>query len=267
MSIEESINQRIEQVQNIIKSVQKMSEQAPEGSLRVSSGNYYQRTVSSNPTGTYLGKGKEQLIKALEEKYYCQQLLQVASKEEKELLKIQKELRELKNCENVFLLIPENKRHLITPLEETQPKVNEKALKSWNSYKGRTKYTAKTGYRTQNGEIVRSKSELIIADKLKAAGVPYYYEAEVVLGDDETGRFYSWYPDFQALNLRTGKRYFWEHFGLLDQREYLNSSLSKLEMYADNGIFIGKNLIITHETSEHNLNTEYIDKLIKEYLL
>ena len=55
---------------------------------------------------------------------------------------------------------------------------------------------------TENQEIVRSKSEKIIADKLKLLGIPYIYEKPLQLGKIVK------YPDFTALNKRTRKEYY-----------------------------------------------------------
>ena len=69
-------------------------------------------------------------------------------------------------------------------------------------------------YLTENGELVRSKSEWIIADKLKAAGIKYQYEQPLLL--DGVQRF----PDFTIRDEDAGTVWYWEHNGMLSDDEY-----------------------------------------------
>ena len=114
---------------------------------------------------------------------------------------------------------------------------------------------------TENQEIVRSKSEKIIADKLKLLGIPYIYEKPLQLGKIVK------YPDFTALNKRTRKEYYWEHMGLMDQPDYFKNVLAKLKIYMQNGIWVGKNLILTYVSMEHPLDVSMVEQMIFEYLL
>ena len=69
-------------------------------------------------------------------------------------------------------------------------------------------------YLTENGELVRSKSEWIIADKLRAAGIKYQYEQPLFL--DGVERF----PDFTIRDEDSGMVWYWEHNGMLSDGEY-----------------------------------------------
>lgn len=64
-----------------------------------------------------------------------------------------------------------------------------------------------------SGDMVRSKSEVIIANLLHKGGAPFYYE-KLLLAGDGTMRL----PDF-TLSCR-GEAFYWEHLGLLDQTQY-----------------------------------------------
>ena len=70
-------------------------------------------------------------------------------------------------------------------------------------------------HRTERGELVRSKSELVIADKLHARGIDYAYEQPVVLDNGRTR-----YPDFTIEDDAMGVTFYWEHLGLLDDPGY-----------------------------------------------
>ena len=70
-------------------------------------------------------------------------------------------------------------------------------------------------YRTERGDLVRSKSELVIADKLHARGIDYAYEQPLVLPNGRTR-----YPDFTIADHAHGVTFYWEHLGMLDDQGY-----------------------------------------------
>ena len=70
-------------------------------------------------------------------------------------------------------------------------------------------------HRTERGDLVRSKSELVIADKLYSRGIEYVYEQPLVLGG---GRMR--YPDFTISDHARGVTFYWEHCGMLDEPAY-----------------------------------------------
>ena len=52
----------------------------------------------------------------------------------------------------------------------------------------------------------------------------------------------------------------------MDDAEYATSAAKKLKVYEKNGIFPGKNLIITMESQEEPLSSQTIEQIIKAYL-
>jgi hypothetical protein len=85
-------------------------------------------------------------------------------------------------------------------------------------------------YRTDRGELVQSKSEWIIADKLNAAGLRYLYEKPIVL--DSTERL----PDFTISDDDQGITWYWEHLGRMDLSSYRARWAKKLAGYVNAGI-------------------------------
>jgi hypothetical protein len=75
------------------------------------------------------------------------------------------------------------------------------------------------------------------------------------------------YPDFTVLNVRTRKEYYWEHLGMMDQAEYCKKALSRIEVYEKNGLMPGKELLLTHETKDHPIQTGIVVNMIKHFLL
>ena len=122
-------------------------------------------------------------------------------------------------------------------------------------------------YRTERGELVRSKSEWIIADKLNAAGIDYQYEQRLMLaGIDRL-------PDFTIIDDDSGMNWYWEHNGLLDNIEYQERWKRKLAAYRVEGILPlseggGENgtLLITEERDGKGLESEAIQENIRAIL-
>jgi len=154
------------------------------------------------------------------------------------------------------------RRTLITPVTLTEKQYAEK----WQSviWQGKSFAEDAPQYFTAKQERVRSKSEVIIADTLARYGVPYRYEFPVSLKKD--GNLITVYPDFMCLNLRTRDEFFWEHFGMMDDPDYVQKTVSKVSLYAQNGIFPGRGLIISMESSSETLNTKDIEKIIQSFL-
>jgi hypothetical protein len=86
-------------------------------------------------------------------------------------------------------------------------------------------------HRTERGDLVRSKSELVIADKLFARGVDYAYEQPLVL---PTGRVR--YPDFTITDHARGVTFYWEHLGMLEDTGYRARWERKRVEYLEAGI-------------------------------
>ncbi|MCM0673874.1 ATP-dependent RecD-like DNA helicase [Micromonospora phytophila] len=85
-------------------------------------------------------------------------------------------------------------------------------------------------HRTDRGELVRSKSELLIANLLHELGMSYDYEAPFTGADGRTVR-----PDF-TVTTDLGETVIWEHLGMLADPRYAAKWALKKEWYARNGI-------------------------------
>ena len=96
---------------------------------------------------------------------------------------------------------------------------------------GQKIYDNKHIHRSKRGELMISKSEVIIANELATAGIVYEYERPFV-GKDNSRR----YPDFTIEDADTGITWFWEHLGMLEDAEYERKWKLKLAWYERNGI-------------------------------
>ena len=96
---------------------------------------------------------------------------------------------------------------------------------------------------TSFGLWTRSKNEAMTAEILYAAGVEFYYERKLVLVD-RWGKKHVIYPDFTII-LADGTVIYWEHKGMLDNQEYVESDNERMQLYYINGIYQPHNLIVT----------------------
>lgn len=97
-------------------------------------------------------------------------------------------------------------------------------------------------HRTSRGELVRSKSELVIANHLHHVGLDYVYERPLE-GVQAPGRLR---PDFSFVD-DAGDLVVWEHLGMLDRDDYRRSWEWKKAWYHENGYEEGVNLFTTSE--------------------
>jgi hypothetical protein len=84
---------------------------------------------------------------------------------------------------------------------------------------------------SSRGEPMRSKSEVIIADQLFAAGVDYEYETPLQAPSGSTR-----WPDFTLIDADTGRTIYWEHCGMLQDPHYRARWERKLDWYRSQGI-------------------------------
>lgn len=96
-------------------------------------------------------------------------------------------------------------------------------------------------YRTNNGVLVRSKSDLFIANLLEEYGIPYLYEVALTLGGQTR------YPDFIIMHPITGEIIIWEHFGALHKPEYERKMTEKMTLYLKHGYVPFETLFYTFE--------------------
>ncbi|MDP1627646.1 MULTISPECIES: ATP-dependent RecD-like DNA helicase [Pseudomonadota] len=86
-------------------------------------------------------------------------------------------------------------------------------------------------HRTTRGELVRSKSEVIIADLLNSLELPYSYEQPFTAPDGSVR-----YPDFTVDDAETGRRLLIEHLGMMDRPDYVWRWKAKEKWYRDAGV-------------------------------
>ena len=112
--------------------------------------------------------------------------------------------------------------------------------------------------------MVRSKSEVIIANLLYRNKTDIIYKYEKPLEVIENGRKKTIYPDFTIMNVHTGKVTYWEHAGIMDDAFYANEFVKKMNLYITNGLMPGKDVVVTFESQGNPLDIGVVKRLVKE---
>ena len=158
--------------------------------------------------------------------------------------------------DDAYTQLHPGRRTLVTPVREP----TEDFIASWQHfpYTGKPFEINAPEFFTSTGVRVRSKSEVIIADALNRANIPYRYEYPTSVKGWGT-----LYPDFTCLDTRTREEIIWEHFGLMNDPDYVENAIQKIAHYAASGYILGKNFIITFESSTTTLSVKQVQSYIK----
>ena len=114
-------------------------------------------------------------------------------------------------------------------------------------------------HKTLSGTIVRSKSEVIIADALFKHGIKFEYEKL----KEENGR--RCIPDF-TFEDASGDTIIWEHLGLLDNPSYRASWEKKLDFYHSIGFVEGENLFTTRDHEGGSIDSNEIEAVVEQII-
>lgn len=231
--------------------------------LRISKSNgtaqYYLVNSDTSSQGKYIPKKSISIAKDIAQGEYNKDVI---CELERELRIIEKTILSYKksSVEGVYDRLNENRKVLINPI--ILP--DNEYIREWKeNNKSDTSFMEdERKHSTVNGESVRSKSEVMIADALNRLGVPYVYESCVYVSGLGTV-----HADFKCLNVRVRKEIIWEHLGMMDYDEYVNKAINKINCYIMDGYYPGDNLILTYETLGVPLNGKVIEKIIHHYLL
>lgn len=252
-----SENIRLEQE---IKSIESTLNSLPKGKLICAKcGKYTKWYQSDGHHSTYLPKEEKNLAEQLAYKKYLSLKLEELKQEQAALLFYLRH-HSTKESPSFQLLSPESRFSELLSSYFTQ---DSNTLANWANepYEKNPLYPEQCIHKTANGTYVRSKSEAIIAMLLHTHKIPFRYEAPLILNETTL------YPDFTIRHPITGKYYYWEHFGMIDVKEYGQNTFSKLSLYTNHGIFPSIQLITTYETKEHPLSYDIVENLIHFYFL
>ncbi len=297
----DKLQERLEKLTIINVKITKDLNNCPPGNLRLMkqgrNTQYFHITQKGDTIGQYLSKSNMSTITKLAQKDYLNKAQKLVEAEIKQISFFIKHYEPGK-LEHLKQTLREERQQLITPIFLTDDEfANQWKAKAFS----KKKFTNDVPeHFTLNGERVRSKSEVIIANTLSTLGIPYRYEAQLKLNITEStyittetptqnikqhlprnadkskksakltapiSKTITVHPDFTCLNKRTRQEFIWEHFGMMDKQDYANNAIEKERIYAAAGYIPGVNFIATTETTEIPLNIPYVEQIAKKLLL
>ena len=257
-TIEMILRSELKELNGVIEEAHRKLRNVPKEHLRISHKNgkpeYYLKSTVGN--GRYLKKQDQKLAYTIAQRDYDAEVLRKATERRKAIEVFLRKYE--KNCLKKLYnnLNPYRKAMIQTTLIS-----DEEYAKRWLAveYKGKEGWDEIQEFYTEQGERVRSKSEKIIADKLYHMGIPYRYEYPIVLQDN-----IKIHPDFTILKMPEREEVYLEHFGMMDDSDYVRNVMRKLNTYEKNGIYIGVNLFVTYESAKYPLNTRGLDGMLRQ---
>lgn len=263
-SMYEEAERRLRELQEIRGETQARIAKAPPGRIHVVNARgraqYYLRKEESDKSGEYIPKVEIPTIKTYLQKSYDEKALKLLNTEIKSLeTYLRKSYKITERIQNIYSQSCTEVKQYTDPIDVS----DEDYARAWLRvpFKGKELGEGLPFYETDRKERVRSKSELTIANALAKRGIPYRYECPLKL---ENGTIV--YPDFTALNVAERRVLYWEHRGMMDDREYAKQAVFKVKSMARNGIIPGRDLIITEETGANPLGTDEVEAMIEAYL-
>ena len=282
LNIIEEAQKEINRLEKMLKGIDMFLSVAPEGYLKWQNKNgktyYYQQYMQDVPMiadktmdtenfdkwkRKYIRKRDIGIVAALAQKNYYSSVKPLVQKQLKELKQfVNKYPKE--NLEEIYEALSVERKRFVKPL---QVSVKQKIIQ-WEAevYEKNTKYSENLKFETDQGELVRSKSEIIIANLLYQNQNHILYKYERPLELNVEGRSKTIYPDFTILSKRIGKIIYWEHAGRMDDSYYVNDFVKKLNTYVMNGLLPGKDVILTYETQNNPLEIGVVKRMIKELI-
>lgn len=263
----ENYFKELEYLKNLRVQIENSLKVAPPGGMRaeMSKGKYpqfYTINVDAHGSikrGKYIRKSQLDLAKAYSQKEYDSMMLDAIKHRENELMHMLK-CEDGNGLGSIFQKLSPAKQRLISPyLLDDDDYVTEWLKKTTGERNG---YVVANGFSTERGEMVRSKSEKMIADKLYMRGVPYKYEAALHLKGTRVV-----YPDFTLLKISSREELYYEHFGMMDDPDYCKQALEKIDLYESCGIMLGDKLLATFESSRKSINMKNVDAIIERCII
>lgn len=259
MSYEKMIAEKKAIEQKILQLEEELSEY-PEGELQcVTNGSYNKWFCKLGKEKKYLPKEQKVLAQQLATKKYLALQLNDLLQEEQAIDLYLKHRETHPNKAEALLTDKSEFRTLIS----IQSEDFEKEITDWKNspYEQNENYSQQKIYKTVTGQYVRSKSEVMISMILHKYDIPFRYECALKIGNRVI------YPDFTIKHPKTGKIYYYEHFGRMDDVSYCKKACAKIELYSLSGIMPTIQLLATFETSDNPLTPEVVEQLVNQYFV
>ena len=252
------LNARYELLSKSICDIENKIARLPEGRIKIKhlhNKDYYY--CVGIPSGErYLRRQDTALIETLMQKDYLRHVLKEAKRELKSIEKML-QLYPDTLAEDDYAQLPDARKLFATPINVCDDAFAKKWMEA--PYKRKPFKKDAPEFYTLKGERVRSKSEVIIADRLRENGIPYRYEYPLKVGNKII------HPDFTILRTSDRKILYHEHCGMMGDQQYVDDMLARAKDYNQAGIILGDRLFYTFESEANPLDVTLLDSLIRQH--
>ncbi len=256
MPLKTSLRARYELILKTITELDERIQKLPEGRIIVKhhkTSTFYEHY--QNDSVHYLNKNNAQTVKDLSQKHYLKKVLKAANQEAEALERALKLFPEI-TIEDIYDSLPEELRINTKPIVIGDDQYINKWLEA--PYQRKPFKKDDPEYYSLKGDRVRSKSEIIIADRLYAKGIPYKYECPLKIGKKII------HPDFSILRMSDRQIVYHEHCGMIDKEDYARDMVKRVKLYSTAKIYQGDRLFFTFETSDDSIDVNMIDDFIEK---
>ncbi len=250
------IADRYELITRSVKALEERLKSFPDGRLVVEKhkGGTHFILIVKGQNKRYLSKNDSRLIEQLIQKEYISKALK---KGKTEIQVLKRTLRSYPDMvvEDMFDSLPKERMKYAKPIVLG----DEQYAARWlaEPYKPKPFKKGAPVFYTLKGERVRSKSEVIIADRLYIKGIPYKYECPLKVGNEVI------HPDFTILRMSDREIIYHEHCGKMSDQDYISDILDRTNKYARRGIYQGDKLFYSFESDECPLNMKVLNESIE----
>lgn len=230
----------------------------PQGKLaahRAKGKSYYNRI--SGKENLYLGSEDNEVVQALKKRRFLETAIKNIESNQVLMNEYLKEYCPVKPAD-VMKTLPKAYQ-----TEETFGLADFMDAEKWEaaSYEKSEKRPERLFHRTIKGDLVRSKSEAIIANILYNMKIPYHYEENLLLGHELVA------PDFK-IAVRSESRFkLLEHCGMMQDPKYRRDFKWKLEHYLLEGYLPWRDIFFTFDDVDGSIDTAAISHMIECYFL
>ena len=232
-------------------------------SKRVKGGLYYYFVDETTGKENYIPKKKIRIVYRLKQKRWLEESVRILRGN----LKVQKQvLAKYLTYDGQSVQARLSKTYSDALIEEYEKK-HALDLEAWAKadYKKNPFHPEYLRVETTFGLIVRSKSEMLIAEFLHRYKIPFHYDEEIRVQRPD-GKWKVYYADF-VIKLPTGEIIIWEHFGRMGKEDYRAKNYERITDYFYAGYTMPKNLIITMDGLEGELDAASVLRVIEGQLL
>lgn len=275
MNIVNEAKKEIVRLENLQKKAEKFIEEAPPGCLKWQNKNgktYYYHQYMMDDSGQtdktvkreYIKKNNLSKAANLAQKHYFSIINPLIKKNLKELKRFVNKYKQ-EELDTIYDSMCDERKQLVKPIQYGIKEKRKRWMEEY--YEKNMMYPDNLRFETEQGDMVRSKSEVIIANILYKYKEHILYKYERPLEVIADGRIKTIYPDFTIFILETGEIKYWEHAGRMDDPAYASEFVKKVNLYIQNGLLPGRDIIFSFESYSNPLDITLVKELVGKMLL